>query len=76
MIRLFQSPKIDSWIVSTIPDTTNLVLTPYNEEWYLFDNLYVHKSDITLSDIPKKKKEVKSYDKQTDGIHYKWSIAA
>lgn len=59
MIRLFQSPILNSWIVHTIPDNTDLTLIPFNDEWYKHDRYYVHKTDINNTDIPIKKKRGK-----------------
>lgn len=64
MIRLFQSPTLDSWVVHKInTNLANIILTPYDEEWYKLDRYYVHKSDITDLQIIKKRR--KRNDKQT-----------
>lgn len=64
MIRLFQRPTLDSWVVHIInTNLANIILTPYDEEWYKLDRYYVHKSDIKDLQIIKKRR--KRNDKQT-----------
>ena len=60
MIRLFQRPTLDSWVVHKINvNLANIILTPYDEEWYKLDRYYVHKSDIQDLKIIKNRRKKK-----------------